>query len=173
MIIKNASVFQEDGTFKTQDIYIEGDKIAENGSGDVLDADGLIAIPGLTDIHFHGCMRNDFCDGTTEAIQALADYELSVGVTTICPATMTFSEEILSGIMKAAASFENKTGAELVGINMEGPFISPAKKVLRTASTSTTRMSACSAVSRRSPADSSNSVTLLRSRMVPWSSSTS
>lgn len=30
--------------------------------------------------------------------------------------------------MKAAASFENKTGAELVGINMEGPFISPAKK---------------------------------------------
>ena len=46
MIIKNASVFQEDGTFKTQDIYIEGDKIAENGSGDVLDADGLIAIPG-------------------------------------------------------------------------------------------------------------------------------
>ena len=50
MIIKNASVFQEDGTFKTQDIYIEGDKIAENGSGDVLDADGLIAIPGLTDI---------------------------------------------------------------------------------------------------------------------------
>lgn len=62
MIIKNASVFQEDGTFKTQDIYIEGDKIAENGSGDVLDADGLIAIPGLTDIHFHGCMRNDFCD---------------------------------------------------------------------------------------------------------------
>lgn len=93
MIIKNASVFQEDGTFKTQDIYIEGDKIAENGSGDVLDADGLIAIPGLTDIHFHGCMRNDFCDATTEAIQALADYELSVGVTTICPATMTFSEE--------------------------------------------------------------------------------
>ena len=43
MIIKNASVFQEDGTFKTQDIYIEGDKIAENGSGDVLDADGLTA----------------------------------------------------------------------------------------------------------------------------------
>lgn len=67
-------------------------------------------------------------DGTTEAIQTLADYELSVGVTTICPATMTFSEEILAGIMKAAASYENKTGAELVGINMEGPFISPAKK---------------------------------------------
>ena len=77
MIIKNASVFQEDGTFKTQDIYVEGDKIAESGSGDVIDATGLIAIPGLTDIHFHGCMRHDFCDGTTEAIQTLADYELS------------------------------------------------------------------------------------------------
>ena len=47
MIIKNASVFQEDGTFKTQDIYVEGDKIAESGSGDVIDATGLIAIPAL------------------------------------------------------------------------------------------------------------------------------
>ena len=171
MIIKNASVFQEDGTFKTQDIYVEGDKIAESGSGDVIDATGLIAIPGLTDIHFHGCMRHDFCDGTTEAIQTLADYELSVGVTTICPATMTFSEEILAGIMKAAASYENKTGAELVGINMEGPLSLRQKKVLRTVSTSIIRMLLCSAVFRRFPAVSSSFVILLRKQKVPWNSS--
>lgn len=128
MIIKNASVFQEDGSFRNCNIYIENDRFTENGSGEILDASGLYAIPGLTDIHFHGCMRHDFCDGTQEAIQAIADYELSVGVTTIVPATMTFSEEILSGIMKAAASYKSDHGAELKGINMEGPFISPAKK---------------------------------------------
>lgn len=128
MVIKNASVFQEDGSFKKMDIYIKDGRFTESGEGEVLDASGLYAIPGLTDIHFHGCMRHDFCDGTQEAIQAIADYELSVGVTTIVPATMTFSEEILSGIMKAAADYEGKSGAELKGINMEGPFISPSKK---------------------------------------------
>lgn len=128
MIIKNASVFQEDGSFRTANIYIEDGIFAKTGSGQVLDASGLYAIPGLTDLHFHGCVGYDFCDGTHEAIQAIADYELSVGITTMVPATMTFSEEILSGIMEAAASYQSNDGAELKGINMEGPFISPAKK---------------------------------------------
>ena len=128
MIIKNALVFQEDGSFKQEDIYVDNGHFQPDGQGPVLDAQGLYAIPGLTDIHFHGCVGYDFCDGTEEALQAIADYELSVGVTTIVPATMTFSEEILSDIMSAAASFKGKTGSELKGINMEGPFISPAKK---------------------------------------------
>lgn len=47
----------------------------------------------------------------------------------ICPATMTYDEETLTKIALAAAAYDNApTGAELVGINMEGPFISPVKK---------------------------------------------
>ena len=46
-----------------------------------IDAGGCVAIPGLTDIHFHGCMGQDFCDGTREAIDTMAAYEASVGVT--------------------------------------------------------------------------------------------
>ena len=64
---------------------------------------------------------------TEEAIQTLADFEASKGVLAICPATMTFSEEILNGVMDAAAAHKNGKGADLVGINMEGPFISPHK----------------------------------------------
>jgi N-acetylglucosamine-6-phosphate deacetylase len=42
---------------------------------------------------------------------------------------MTYDEETLTKICTAAATYDNpKTGAELVGINMEGPFICPAKK---------------------------------------------
>ena len=59
--------------------------------------------------------------------QAIADFEASKGVLAICPATMTFSEEILSGIMDVAAAHKNDHGADLVGINMEGPYISPKK----------------------------------------------
>ena len=94
---------------------------------EVIDAGGLYALPGLLDLHFHGAVGHDFCDGTEEAIQALADFEASKGILAICPATMTYSEEILNGVMDAAAAHKNGRGADLVGINMEGPFISPHK----------------------------------------------
>lgn len=128
MIIKNGQVFSEEGVFKPGDIFIELDKFAADGSGEVLDAAGLYVIPGLTDIHFHGCVGYDFCDGTKEAIEKMAEYQLQNGITTICPASMTFSEEQLSAIFANAASYFGKGGATLVGINMEGPFISAEKK---------------------------------------------
>lgn len=128
MILKNGYVFNENGKFETRDLYVENDKIVENGTGDVIDASGLYVIPGLTDIHFHGCVGYDFCDGTHEAIENIAKYQLENGVTTICPASMTFSEEQLASIFSSAASYEGKEGAKLVGINMEGPFISMEKK---------------------------------------------
>ncbi len=128
MIIKNGQVFSEEGLFQVGDVFIDQDKIAENGTGEVLDASGLYVIPGLTDIHFHGCVGYDFCDGTKEAIEKMAEYQLQNGITTICPASMTFSEEQLSAIFANAASYSSEQGATLVGINMEGPFISMEKK---------------------------------------------
>lgn len=132
MIIKNGSVFVPRGAFEDRTLYISGDRISEAPAGsqaeEVIDAAGLYVIPGLTDIHFHACMGVDFCDGKEDSLQKIADYELSQGVTTICPASMTFSEEKLIEVMTAAKNFSNKRGARLVGINMEGPFISYEKK---------------------------------------------
>ena len=136
MIIKNASVYTEDGIFLEKDIYIEGTRFvdcAEKVSDKTeIDAGGCVAIPGLTDIHFHGCMGQDFCDGTREAIDTMAAYEASVGVTNIVPATMTLSEEMLHGICSTARAYaeegEKDDRAHFHGINMEGPFVSLAKK---------------------------------------------
>lgn len=128
MIIKNGKLFQEQGAFTDGDLFIEGDKIAASAEGEVIDAAGLYVIPGLTDIHFHGCVGYDFCDGTHEAIGRIAQYQLEEGITQICPASMTFPEETLTSIFKAAAAYKNENGADLVGINMEGPYISMAKK---------------------------------------------
>ncbi|MGN0975504.1 MAG: N-acetylglucosamine-6-phosphate deacetylase [Gemmiger sp.] len=131
MIIKNATVYTPEHKFEARTISIRDGRFvfgadAQPGE-EIIDAAGLYALPGLVDIHFHGAVGYDFCDGTEEAIQALADYEASKGVLAICPATMTFSEEILNGIMDAAAAHKNEQGADLVGINMEGPYISPKK----------------------------------------------
>ena len=99
----------------------------------VVDGEGAYAIPGLIDLHFHGCVGADVCDGTPEALKKIAQYELSIGVTAIAPATMTLPVEELEQILRNAATYKKtqKTGefeADLLGLNMEGPFISPVKK---------------------------------------------
>ncbi len=131
MIIKNAMVYTPQHVFAKGDIVIRGGRIvfgaAPQLDEEIIDAEGLYALPGLLDLHFHGAVGHDFCDASEEAIQALADFEASKGVLAICPATMTYSEEILGCIMDAAAAHKNGRGADLVGINMEGPFISPDK----------------------------------------------
>ncbi|MCI8578417.1 MAG: N-acetylglucosamine-6-phosphate deacetylase [Lachnospiraceae bacterium] len=129
MIIKHAKVLEENGTFSERTLYTEGERIAEQGSGQVIDATGLYAVPGLIDIHFHGCAGKDFCDGTAESIRTMAEYELSQGIMSICPATMTIPASQIAGICQVAGAYQSeKTEATLRGINLEGPFISPAKK---------------------------------------------
>ena len=141
MIIKNVKVYQEDQTFKEGEICIRdgvfvGNADAQEGE-EILDGEGCYAIPGMIDLHFHGCMGYDFCDGTQEAIRKIARYEASIGVTAIAPATMTLPVPELEHILSVAAAYRKKTEAEkaaaydeadLVGVNMEGPFISKAKK---------------------------------------------
>lgn len=129
MIIKNALVFTEKEVFEKKDIYIRDGRITENTvSDDLLDAEGLYAIPGLIDIHLHGCMGDDFCDGTDKALETIAEYQASCGVTAFTPASMTLSEEELENIFQNAAAYRSEKGAMFCGIHMEGPFFSPEKK---------------------------------------------
>lgn len=94
---------------------------------ETVDVQGATILPGLVDIHFHGCAGHDFCEGTAEAFCAIERYELSHGITTISPATMTLPGERLSEICAAAASYAEKSEC-LKGIYLEGPFLSEAKK---------------------------------------------
>ena len=142
MKIRNASVYTSYGNFEQLDVLIHDGMIQavtpkdglKNIEDDVtVDGTGMYLIPGLTDIHFHGCVGYDFCDGTEEAIEAMARYQARNGVTTICPATMTDPEEKLTEICRAARAYNEREdvkriGASLVGIHMEGPFISHTKK---------------------------------------------
>lgn len=137
MVIKNVQIFGEDKSFAPGQLEMKdgiftkvtlGTETEDTGSADAVDGEGCFAIPGLVDIHFHGCMGDDFCDGTEEAIANMAAYEASVGVTSICPASMTVSEEEIHNVMKTAGNYQSEKGARLVGINMEGPFINVKKK---------------------------------------------
>ena len=139
MLIKNGLVFTEECRFEplsvlTEDGDITGvlpaDAMIKYG-GEVVDASGCYVVPGLTDIHFHGCAGHDLCEGTAEAISSIAEFEYSQGVTTICPATMTLPDEDIAEILRTAGEYTknsaDKDRAKLIGVHLEGPFISPEK----------------------------------------------
>ena len=131
MRIIGGQVFDLENGFVERDLCTDGMLISENSGDDVvIDAADCYVIPGLVDVHFHGAVGEDFSDATAEGLQKIADYELSEGVTYICPAGMTLLEDQLTKICKNTAEHRkgNPTGAEVVGIHLEGPFLCVAKK---------------------------------------------
>lgn len=139
MKIKNVLVYTEQHRFAKGSIELDDGIIrkidldgseagGEAGNTNADDEDMLYAIPGLVDIHFHGCMGADLCDAEPDTLRILAEYEAGQGVTTICPATMTMPVAELHKIMENIGNYHGGTGAHFAGINMEGPFISPANK---------------------------------------------
>lgn len=134
------NLYTEAFRFETGVLTIEGERIT---SVDLCGEDELTGeereryiLPGLVDIHFHGCAGYDLCDGTVASLQGMAHYELSHGITTVCPATMTLSEEQLTNICAVCASAPETEmypegillGDILQGIYLEGPFLSVRKK---------------------------------------------
>ena len=130
MRLVNARVFDPQMGFTGRDVCIEDGVIVSSGGGEAADLTGCYIIPGLTDLHFHGCRGADLSDADADGLQTMADYELSRGVTQICPAGMTLAEEQLTAVCRTAARHRtrSRSGAELVGVNLEGPFLSQAKK---------------------------------------------
>ena len=131
MRITGGQVFDLEQGFVSRDVCTDGALIAEaSGDDTVLDAAGCYVIPGLVDVHFHGCVGEDFSDATPDGLQKIADFELSQGVTYICPAGMTLPEDQLTAICQntAAHRAKNSGGAEVVGAHLEGPFLCRAKK---------------------------------------------
>ncbi|KIL43460.1 N-acetylglucosamine-6-phosphate deacetylase [Jeotgalibacillus alimentarius] len=86
-------------------------------------------LPGFIDPHIHGAAGADVMDATPEALQVMADALVKEGVTSFLATTMTQTE---GGVMKAlrnTAEFMSRqtSGAEVLGVHLEGPFLSPEK----------------------------------------------
>lgn len=131
MRIIGGQVFDLEQGFVSREVCTDGALIAESsGDGAVLDASGCYVIPALVDVHFHGCVGEDFSDATPDGLQKIADYELSQGVAYLCPAGMTLPEDQLTAICAntAAHRAKNSGGAEVVGAHLEGPFLCASKK---------------------------------------------
>ena len=136
MLFKNGLVFMENGTFEKVDIRVQDEKIAEIGTNlakngdEVKDLSGKRLLPGFVDIHSHGCGGADFTDGTPEALQTMADTYLKAGVTTTLGTSTTLQPDTLRKVFRNYGDFAKKQtrGARMIGVNMEGPFLSMKKR---------------------------------------------
>jgi N-acetylglucosamine-6-phosphate deacetylase len=99
---------------------------------EVIDAAGNYVAPGLIDVHIHGYLGEDASDGSEEGLLKMAEGIVKNGVTAWLPTTMTVSVAELRAafalIRKLMNKENNPNGAQILGVNAEGPFINPAKK---------------------------------------------
>lgn len=99
---------------------------------EIIDAKGGYVTPGFIDLHIHGYLGKDVCDGDEESIRTISKGIIANGVTSYLPTTMTVdmnvikkSLEVLRDLKEESKSWE---GSEILGAHTEGPFISEAKK---------------------------------------------
>ncbi len=126
------NIFCEDGVFRFGELQIEGNRITgllleERGECAPLTAEEKARklLPGLCDLHSHGCVGHDTCEASADELYEMLEFERSQGITSYCPTTMTYDEEKLSGIMERLRACKHPN---LKGIYLEGPFISYEKK---------------------------------------------
>ena len=136
--IKNGKVILPDGILENVVLAFDSkicgftDESQIPADAEVIDANGGFVAPGLVDIHIHGYLGEDTSDGSAEGIFKMANGIMKNGVTAFCPTTMTVSMEEINKALDTVRSLKEESkswdGAEILGVNLEGPFINPKKK---------------------------------------------
>ncbi|MBO4367536.1 MAG: N-acetylglucosamine-6-phosphate deacetylase [Clostridia bacterium] len=99
-----------------------------------IDAKGNYVAPGLVDVHIHGYLGEDTSDGKKDGIRTMAEGIVKNGVTSWLPTTMTVSIPEIETALDVCRELRKDSlqpdfkGAEILGVNAEGPFINPSKK---------------------------------------------
>ena len=135
MLFKNARIFTDD------DRFVHGSFRVENGifteildtvpNEDGVDLAGAMVIPGLIDVHIHGCVNVEFSDADYEGLVKMAQYLAQNGITSFAPASLTLPYDRLEKAFVCGAKLKKEAPddcARIVGIHMEGPFFSEKKK---------------------------------------------
>jgi N-acetylglucosamine-6-phosphate deacetylase len=98
----------------------------------VIDAKGGYVAPGLIDLHIHGYLGKDVCDGEEASIRTMAKGLLANGVTGFLPTTMTVDMAVIQKALEVLRVLKEESrnwdGSAILGCHAEGPFISAAKK---------------------------------------------
>ena len=128
-LLDNPMVAIEDGLIASIASRAEGELLA---AARILDYPGATLAPAFLDVHIHGAAGHDAMEATPEALRAIGRFLASRGtggfLATTVAAPLDATLRALSGLAKLAAEGEAEGGARLLGIHLEGPFISHTKR---------------------------------------------
>jgi len=94
----------------------------------IIDAKGAYLSAGFIDLHIHGSGGIDVMDATPLALNTLSKILPSTGTTSFLATTMTMSPQHISKALATVKNFGKEvSGAEILGVHLEGPFINPSK----------------------------------------------
>ncbi len=133
--LRGVRLIDAETEFFDTDITINGTQIQAIGhstdtQGDIIDATDMIAMPGFIDIHTHGGGGFNLHTVDAEEIRAYARWVATTGVTSFLIGVVgvagSLPEEQLSVAVDAIEDMG--TGAEPLGIHMEGPYISVIRR---------------------------------------------
>ena len=118
----------EDRTVLFDKKIIAVSKICDLQNIEIIDAKGNYVSPGFIDLHIHGSGGADAMDATPEALETISSTLLQTGTTSFLATTMTMSTEaIRNALHNIQKHKENVSGAGILGIHLEGPFINADK----------------------------------------------
>ncbi|HYK72069.1 MAG TPA: N-acetylglucosamine-6-phosphate deacetylase [Pseudoneobacillus sp.] len=141
VLLTNIDVFSEDGVIPNGYVLFDEKKIIEVGDVpapiekedvEVFQfRDGYSLVPGFIDLHIHGAGGADTMDATNEALTTMAEILPKEGTTSFLATTMTTATEDIEKALENVANYmdsSNQQGrAEVLGIHLEGPFLSPKR----------------------------------------------
>ncbi|MEG1205762.1 MAG: N-acetylglucosamine-6-phosphate deacetylase [Angelakisella sp.] len=131
LLIKNGTLAL-DGREVRADLEIEDgrikriDAVIEDFSGDeVFDASDHLVLPGFIDIHTHGGCGYDMNGITPDQLETLCKFYAAHGVTGVLPTLLSDSRDRLMDYLTTLARGQETihTGAEILGIHLEGPYL--------------------------------------------------
>ena len=121
-------------------VLVEGPKILEVGSRrevrfsenefTVVGDPGHLLAPGFIDVHVHGARGRDVMEGTVEALEVISRFLARHGTTAYLATTVSASPIKTLQAVEALGSQVDQphSGARMMGIHLEGPFINPGKR---------------------------------------------
>lgn len=138
----NAAVFNGFSMIKNGAVLVRNGRIAAVFDKDqakrqhfenvrMIDLGGACLAPGFIDTHIHGIEGFGTTDGKAESILGMSESLVKYGTTAFLPTISRETPdkaEIFSEIRAVVGAMGRETGAKVMGVHLEGPFLSPAKK---------------------------------------------
>ncbi|MDR2008164.1 MAG: N-acetylglucosamine-6-phosphate deacetylase [Alphaproteobacteria bacterium] len=133
--ITSKKIFNGENFHDNKAIIIEGNRIKnilprqEIGNIEIIDYGNNIIAPAFVDLQINGCggvLFND--DISTKTLEIMLKTNLSVGTTSFLPTLITAAEADVKSAVEVATQMHEKYPFNIVGVHIEGPYISKIKK---------------------------------------------